>query len=138
MLVEERFWSKIDKKGENDCWLWTAGRDGVGYGQFKPRSYVRVGAHRFAYELTHGEIPSGLFVCHTCDNRLCCNPKHLFLGAAKDNQQDMARKGRGTKGRGYYFHKPSGKWAVQIKRKHYGLFDTEEEAKQEAERRMGA
>ena len=51
-------------------------------------------AHRAAWILYKGEIPAGIFVCHTCDNRRCCNPAHLFLGTQKDNLQDMKRKGR--------------------------------------------
>jgi hypothetical protein len=51
-------------------------------------------SHRFAYELEHGPIPDGLFVLHRCDNRKCCNPKHLFIGTQADNMHDMDAKGR--------------------------------------------
>jgi hypothetical protein len=70
-----------------------------GYGVFRRPAPLRENglAHRIAWELTNGDIPKGMFVCHHCDNRRCINPAHLFLGTATDNMQDAARKGRVAK-----------------------------------------
>lgn len=95
-----RFWSKINKHGSipthcpelGNCWEWNAGLF-AGYGAFSHHSKSRY-AHRTSWELAFGEIPERLFVCHKCDNPLCVNPAHLFLGTAKDNTQDMVKKGR--------------------------------------------
>ena len=94
-----RFWSHVAKTNNpDDCWEWMAykskGRDG-GYGKLainkKPYS-----AHRYAWIITFGEIPDGLWVLHKCDNRACCNPNHLFLGTHQDNMNDKVNKGRAS------------------------------------------
>ena len=88
----DRFWSKVTILGYDDCWEWKAGGRGTGYGSIKVDGKA-IDSHRMAWFLTYGELPK-LLVCHTCDNRLCCNPSHLFLGTYQDNYDDMVSKGR--------------------------------------------
>lgn len=101
--LESRFWTKVDRRGPDDCWLWIAqariGQKGKfpGYGSIsgtvngKKRPLY---SNRVAWELTNGPIPDGLFVLHTCDVSLCCNPRHLFLGTQQTNLNDAREKGR--------------------------------------------
>lgn len=87
------FWRKIEKT--NDCWLWRANIcRKYGHVKFKGKTYL---AHRFMWEINFGKIPQNLFVCHHCDNPICVNPAHLFLGTHTDNMRDMYKKGRGPK-----------------------------------------
>lgn len=71
----------------------------TGYGECQYNGKV-VRTHRISYELNYGPIPTGLLVCHHCDNKLCINPKHLFVGTQKDNMADMVKKNRQNHARG--------------------------------------
>ena len=99
-LTHPTFWGKINIKGPDDCWLWLKGRTGShkGAGQY---GRTRLGgiadlAHRVAYKFSHGVIPSGAHVLHSCDTPLCCNPNHLQTGTVAENMQDKVDRGRAT------------------------------------------
>lgn len=80
-------------KKTDACWEWIGCTTSYGYGHVT-NAGKRYAAHRLAYELHRGPIPDGILVCHTCDNRKCVRPDHLFLGTHKDNASDSVAKGR--------------------------------------------
>lgn len=93
-----RFWARVNKNGSipaqhpelGACWEWMGGGNGVGYGQVR-LNHRQIGTHQAAWELTHGAVPPGMWVLRKCENPLCCNPNHLYLGTAKDNRRRMSK-----------------------------------------------
>lgn len=80
-------------KDDNGCWIWQKGKTQDGYGQISIGGEKRR-THCVSYEEWVGDIPEGKEVCHSCDVRGCCNPKHLFVATHKENIDDMIKKGR--------------------------------------------
>lgn len=88
----ERFRSYVAPEPNSGCFLWLGGvSKGYGMTRFRGRHEA---AHRVAWRVFIGDIPAGLFVLHRCDNPLCVNPQHLFLGTHTENVRDMIAKGR--------------------------------------------
>lgn len=99
LTLEERFFAKVEKT--DSCWIWKGNARGNAkfmYGKFDYMGKV-FSAHRVSWEMHNGKIPKGgdyrgICVCHSCDNPLCVNPEHLFLGAHKNNMRDKVLKRR--------------------------------------------
>ena len=94
----ERFNKYWEKDEKTLCWMWTGGKSSDGYGAFQIDGKVQA-AHRVAWQIYNGSIPKkdghlGGCVCHTCDNRACVNPDHMFVGSHQDNMDDMMAKKR--------------------------------------------
>lgn len=100
LTPEQRFWKKVDKKSDNECWNWTGSCFKFGYGQIRIKNKM-IKAHRFSWEIHFGKIPDDKpCVLHHCDNPKCVNPSHLWSGTYKDNTKDMINKDRANKAKG--------------------------------------
>lgn len=101
----EKFNSLVDRRGPDDCWEWQGTFEVTGYGLMSLGKTQRT--HRLAWMFANGPIPyksgpRGYCICHSCDNRACCNPAHLWLGTDRDNALDATHKGRMAQGSGHH------------------------------------
>lgn len=86
-------------KNEIGCWGWRGGTYPNGYIKMNCNpNGIRPLGHRISWLIHYGDIPTDKMICHTCDNRSCTRPDHLFLGTQSDNIRDMHKKRRGLLG----------------------------------------
>jgi predicted DNA-binding protein (UPF0251 family) len=89
----ERLLGRKTERNVNGCLEWTGATNGKGYGRIGVDGRM-MAAHRVVWQLVHGILPTGMLVCHRCDNRRCVEETHLFVGSARDNALDAISKGR--------------------------------------------
>ena len=89
-----KIWHKVEIKEQEECWPWLGATSTDGYGTQTVLGGFKARAHRVVYELYYDDSPGDFYILHTCDNRLCCNPRHLYKGTQADNIKDMDDRGR--------------------------------------------
>lgn len=108
---------RISIDSETHCWNWKGAINSNGYGVVKLPNGNK-SAHRYSWMIHKGEILNGMFILHKCDNTLCVNPEHLFLGTQKDNLGDMASKGRSAHGERHGQHKLKDETVLEMVRRY--------------------
>lgn len=108
------FWKRVRKTPR--CWNWIGNVGTDGYGGLSVAANPTK-AHRYSWVIHHGPIPNGLQVLHKCDNRVCVNPDHLFLGTTQDNMLDRDRKNRQVQGERHPSAKLTAQQVIEIRRR---------------------
>lgn len=111
---QKRFWSNVDKKGDNDCWIWKGAKSNSGYGHLSMGKNKNIKATHYMWKLYNGFIPQGFHVLHYCDVKLCVNPKHLHIGTCKDNAKEAVERGRIKCGEDTYNAQLTNKQVIEI------------------------
>lgn len=111
----KRMWSKIEKRGDDECWQWLGLKDPKGYGRFH-KNGTPIPSTRVMFAIHYGEVKSGFLICHKCDNSGCVNPNHLFEGTVLDNNRDCFDKQRNVTGEKHNFAKLTEDQVVSLRR----------------------
>ena len=102
-MIPSHIEAKIIPEPMSGCYLWVGSLTSQGYGGIVRKGKL-LQAHRVVYEFECGPIPEGAMICHHCDNRICVNPDHLYVGDAQSNNDDMNRRGRNKSPKGSEHH----------------------------------
>lgn len=117
MTDEQRFWIKVERRGPDECWFWTAALQRDGYAHFTNDDRKTISAHRRAYEILVGPIPDGMDLLHSCDVRHCVNPAHLRPGSHAENMAEAKARLRHAYGERSYNAKLTEEIVIELRRR---------------------